>query len=187
MDPAAEVDARRLDAFRPYLRLVTRMHWDDRLNGKLDPEDLVQETLAEAQQSLAQYRGGCDAELARWLAGILAHQWLHQLRRFSQEMRDIGREVALDALEKSSARLDAWLAAEQSSPSECADRNERAVRLAAALEQLPEAQREAVVLRHLQGWPVAAIARRLDRSTPAVAGLLQRGLQHLRSALGDLQ
>jgi RNA polymerase sigma-70 factor (ECF subfamily) len=187
MEPAAEVDARRLDGFRPYLRLLTRMHWDDRLNGKLDPEDLVQDTLAEAHKSLAQFRGGFDAELARWLAGILAHQWSHQRRKFAQEMRDIGREVALDALEKSSARLDAWLAADQSSPSDCADRNERAVRLAAALEQLPEAQREAVVLRHLQGWPVAAIARRLDRSTPAVAGLLQRGLQQLRSLLSETE
>jgi RNA polymerase sigma-70 factor (ECF subfamily) len=187
MEPAGEVDPRRLDGFRPYLRLLTRLHWDDRLNGKLDPEDLVQETLAEAHKSLAQFRGGCDAEFARWLAGILAHRWSHLRRRFAQEMRDLDREVALDALEKSSARLDAWLAAEQSSPSECADRNERAVRLAAALEQLPEAQREAVVLRHMKGWSVAAIARHLDRSTPAVAGLLKRGLQQLRSALGDLQ
>jgi RNA polymerase sigma-70 factor (ECF subfamily) len=187
MDPAAEVYVPKLEAFRPYLRVLTRLHWDDRLCGKLDPEDLVQETLAEAQKSLALFRGSCDGELARWLAAILAHQWSHQLRRYSQEMRDVGKEIALDALEQSSARLDAWLAAEQSSPSERADKNDRAVRLAAALEQLPEAQREAVILRHLQGWTVAAIARRLDRTIPAVAGLLQRGLQQLRDLLPSLK
>jgi RNA polymerase sigma-70 factor (ECF subfamily) len=187
MDSTAEVYAPKPEAFRPYLRLLTRLHWDDRLNGKLDPEDIVQEALAEAHRSLEQFRGSCDAELSRWLAAILAHQWSHQLRRFSQEMRDVGRELNLDALDQSSARLDAWLATDQSLPSECADRNERSLRLAAALDLLPEAQREAVSLRHLQGWKVAAIAHRLNRSTSAVAGLLQRGLQQLRDALSPTQ
>ena len=54
--------------------------------------------------------------------------------------------------------MHAWLAAEQSSPSQRALRKEYSVRLAAALAQLPEPQREAVALRHLEGWSLADIA-----------------------------
>jgi RNA polymerase sigma-70 factor (ECF subfamily) len=66
-------------------------------------------------------------------------------------------------------------------------RSERLLRLAEALEALPEAQREAVELHHWQGWSVAEIARQLDRSTRAVAGLLQRGLQKLRHHLREAE
>jgi RNA polymerase sigma-70 factor (ECF subfamily) len=185
MNSSAEVNAPKLNAFRPYLRLLARLNWDDRLNGKMEPDDLVQQALLEAHRDLSQFRGSCDAELAGWLAQILAHQLGHFVRYYTQAMRDVGQEVRLDALEASSMRLNEWLAAEQSSPSERAQRNERGVRLAAALEQLPEAQREAVILRHFQNWTVAAIARRLERTTPAVAGLLQRGLKQLRLLLAE--
>ena len=83
----------------------------------------------------------------------------------------------------SSSRIEAWLAAEQSSPSVLAERQEEAARLAAALEPLPEPQREVVVLRHLHGWSLHDIARQLGKSTPAVAGLIHRGLKALRQQL----
>jgi RNA polymerase sigma-70 factor (ECF subfamily) len=86
-------------------------------------------------------------------------------------------------MEESASRLQAWLAAEQSSPSQKAERNEEAVRLAQALATLPEMQREVVVLRHCQGWSLADISRHLGRSPAAVAGLLHRGLEQLRSLM----
>ncbi len=79
-------------------------------------------------------------------------------------------------------RPGAWLAADQSSPSEQAVRHEQAVRLANALARLPATQREALVLHYWQGCSLADIAGRLDRTTDAVAGLLKRGLKQLRSA-----
>ncbi len=57
--------------------------------------------------------------------------------------------------------------------------------LAAALDKLPDAQREALMLRHFHGWPLAQIAEHLGRSHAAVAGLLKRGLQQLRDQLRD--
>src|SRR5712692_3166854 len=117
MNSSAGVNPPRLDAFLPYLRLLARIHWDARLHGKLDPEDLVQQTLLEAHRDLPQYRGNTDAELAGWLAQILAHQLRHFVRHYTQKMRDIGQEVRLDDLEASSMRLGEWLAAEHSSPS----------------------------------------------------------------------
>ena len=96
------------------------------------------------------------------------------------------RECSLDAaLEQSSAQLGAWLVAEQSSPSQAVERHERAIRLAAALATLPEAQREALVQRHCQGRSLSEISQQLGRSTSAVAGLLKRGSRELRELLRD--
>ena len=59
------------------------------------------------------------------------------------------------------------------------------MQLAAALANLPEAQREALVLQHWHGWPLTDIARHLGRSHAAVAGLIKRGLQQLRVELQE--
>ena len=109
-----------------------------------------------------------------------------QLERWRQYLYVLARERSLEAaLDQSSARLEAWLAAKQSSPSQRAERNEQALRLAAALAELPEAQREALVLQHWHGWSLAQIAEHLGRTPDAAAGLLKRGLQQLRTLLQD--
>jgi RNA polymerase sigma-70 factor (ECF subfamily) len=181
--PAAGAE---LEKFRAYLRLLARLHLDPRLRRRLDPSDLVQQALLEAYRSLDQVRGRTDAERAAWLRQILAHQMAHALRDMTRGKRDVNRERSLEqALEESSARLERWLVAEQASPAEQAQRNEEAVRVAAALEQLPEAQREAVVLHYWQGWTLAQVAEHLGRSPAAVAGLLHRGLKALRDSLTE--
>jgi RNA polymerase sigma-70 factor (ECF subfamily) len=105
-----------------------------------------------------------------------------------RDKRDVAREQPLEAaLDDSASRLEAWLAAEQSSPSQQAQRHELAIRLAQALATLPENQREAVVLRHWQGCSLVEIGERLGCSTAAVTGLLHRGLRRLRQELHDLE
>jgi RNA polymerase sigma-70 factor (ECF subfamily) len=186
MDHQGDVVGPRLERFRAYLRLLARLHLDPRLQGKLDPSDVVQQTLLQAYQALDQFRGHSDAERAAWLRQILANNLAMAVRAFAQAKRDLAREQSLEAgLAASSARLEAWLAAEQSSPSQQAERNEEALRLAQALEQLPEAQREALVLQHWQGWSLAEIGAHLGRSPEAVAGLLKRGLKQLRHLLQE--
>ena len=54
------------------------------------------------------------------------------------------------------------------------------MQLAAAIDRLPEAQREALVLQHWKGWSPAESANRLGRTRADVAGLLKRGLSRLR-------
>ena len=186
MDPQAQVTDRTLEGFRAYLRLLARLHLDPRLRGKLDPSDVVQQTLLQAHQALDQFRGRCDAELAGWLRQILARNLACAVRDFARARRDLAREQALEAaLEESSVRLQAWLASEEASPSQQAERNEQALLLAEALEHLPEAQREALVLQHWQGWSLAEIGTHLGRSPEAVAGLLKRGLKQLRHLLQE--
>jgi RNA polymerase sigma-70 factor (ECF subfamily) len=119
-----------------------------------------------------------------WLRRILANNLADELRKLAAGKRDLGRERPLEAeLDRTSARLAGWLAADQSSPSEQAQRNEQELALAEALAELPQAQREALVLQHWHGWSMAEIAVHLGRTRAAVAGLIKRGLQQLRERL----
>ena len=79
------------------------------------------------------------------------------------------------------------LDAKISSPSQKAIRGEEAERLGQALAALPNDQREAVRLRHLEGWALADIACHLGRSPAATAGLIKRGMQALRRQLQKMK
>ncbi len=175
-----------LEGFWDYLHLLAQMQLDPRLRGKWDASDVVQQTLLKAYQALDQFRGQGPAELAAWLRQILAHTLADLLRDHGRAKRDVARERSLEAaLEESSARLAAWAAADQSSPSQQAMRHEQSLRLAEALATLPEPQREALVLKHCEGWSLDEIAQQLGRSPAAVASLLRRGLKQLRHHLQE--
>jgi RNA polymerase sigma-70 factor (ECF subfamily) len=175
-----------LGRYRDYLRLLARLHLDPRLQGKVDPSDVVQEALLKAQKCLEQFRGTTEGEQAAWLRAILATTLAELTRRFTRRQRDVALERSLSAsLDESSGRLEAWLADGHSSPSERAVRQELLARLAAALEALPEDQRTVLELRYLHGQPIGAIEQATGRSNASVAGLLRRGLDRLRELLGD--
>jgi RNA polymerase sigma-70 factor (ECF subfamily) len=180
MGPDVPVGGADLERFRSYLRLLARTGLGRRLQSKLDASDLVQQTLLEAHQDLGQFRGQGEAALAAWLRQVLARNLANAARDLGRQKRDAARELSL---EDSAARLEGWLAAEQLSPSRGAVRHENAVQLAQALEALPANQRDAVVLRHLEGLSLADIAARLGCTTAAVTGLLHRGLKNLRQRL----
>jgi RNA polymerase sigma-70 factor (ECF subfamily) len=174
------------EQFRSYLRLLARLQLPQRLAPKLDASDIVQQTLLQAHRARQEFRGRAPAEMAAWLRQILAHNLAHAARDHGRQKRDAAREVSLAAaLNNSSARLEAWLAADQSSPSDRAERNDQLLRVAAALELLPDDQREAVELHYWQGWTLAAVAEHQGRSAASVAGLVHRGLAKLRSQLGE--
>jgi RNA polymerase sigma-70 factor (ECF subfamily) len=174
-------DGESFASFRSYLRLLARCQLGRRLRGKLDPSDLVQITLLKAHEARGEFRGTTPAEEAAWLRQILANTMANAIRDFSRGKRDVGLEQSLEAaLRDSSARLELWLASGEPPPGWLAERNELLVRLSAALERLPDAQQEVIVLRHCQGWSVAEIAAHVGRSRAGVASLLRRGLDALR-------
>jgi RNA polymerase sigma-70 factor (ECF subfamily) len=175
-----------LERYREYLRLLARVQMGGKLAGQLDASDVVQQTLLEAYKEWTQYRGSSEAELTAWLRRILANNLADAVRALGRAKRDIARQRSLEAeLQQSSSRLEAMLVAEQSSPSQRAERNEQIVRLADALARLPDAQREALVLQHWHGWTLAQIGEHMAKSVTAVAGLLKRGLKGLREQMRE--
>ena len=180
MIPDRESAPRPLEDYRAYLRLLARLQLDPKVQGKLDPSDLVQETLLRAHAKRDQFQGQTDAELAAWLRRILANLLTDALRSHGLAARNPER-----SLEESASRLEAFLGSSAGSPLERTVRQEELLQLSEALDQLPDDQRLAVELKHLQGWTVEAIARQMKRSKTAVGGLLRRGLKKLRETMKE--
>src|SRR5438132_1671192 len=135
--------------FRAYLSLLARMQLDPSLQGKIDLSGVVQQTLLEAHGAIEQLRQWDEPRRLAWLRRALANNLTDEIRKLSTAARDVGRERSLEVeLEESSARVEAWLISEESSPPDKAARNESLLELAAALDQLPDDQRQAVELRH---------------------------------------
>jgi RNA polymerase sigma-70 factor (ECF subfamily) len=89
MDQFAEANGRLLEQFREYLRLLARLQLDPRLRGKLDPSDVVQQTLLEAYAKRHQFRGSTEGEWLAWLRQALAHNLADALRAFGSARRDL--------------------------------------------------------------------------------------------------
>lgn len=151
------------------------------LRPRLDPADLVQQTMLEAWRGYARLAGRPDHEVRGYLLRALANNLIDAVRKFAQARGD----VSPDALAESSMRMAEWVAADHTSPSERADRNERFAHLAVALTGLPDSQRLAVEMRYLLGMKVTEIALALSRSEGAVSLLLHRALAALRGTLAE--
>jgi RNA polymerase sigma-70 factor (ECF subfamily) len=176
--------AKALEPFRSYLEVLARIHLDPRLRGKLDPADLVQQVLLRAHAAWPELKNPDEPVLLAWLRRILARTLADVVKHYDRDKRAVDLERSLETeLDQSGSGLAGWLAADQTSPSQAAMRNEELLRLADALAALPELQREVVVLKHLRGWTFQQIAEHIGRSVPAVASLLRRGLETLRRRL----
>jgi RNA polymerase sigma-70 factor (ECF subfamily) len=186
VNPSPTEPNRNWQQYRDYLKVLAHVQVDPRLQGKVDLSGIVQQTLLEAYQALKQLQGRSEPEVLAWLRKALAHNLVDEIRRIGTGKRDVFREESLEpALEQSSSHLEAWLTSEESSPSQLAMGHEQALRLAGALAQLPERQRQAVELRHLKGLSLAAIAGELGCTKPSVVGLLHRGVERLRQLLEE--
>jgi RNA polymerase sigma-70 factor (ECF subfamily) len=175
-----------LEPFRKYLKVLAELHLDRRLRGKLDPSDIVQQTMLRACSALGGLRERESQVLLAWLRRILASTLADAVKHYERDKRDVALERSLEMdLDRSASGFAAWLAADQTSPSGRAERNEELLRLVAALAELPERMREVVVLKHCQGWTLQQLAERIGRSVPSVASLLRHELEELRHHLNE--
>jgi RNA polymerase sigma-70 factor (ECF subfamily) len=168
------------ERFRDYLHFLASTSIDPRLARRLDPSDVVQETLLRAHAKQASLRATSEGQVAVWLRKILARCISNHTRDHFRDKRDVRRDVSLDdSFARSSARLAALGSAR---PSARVSGEERAIRLASLLARLPPDQSEALTLKYWHGWNLDRIAEHQGRSTNAVAGLIHRALKTLRAA-----
>lgn len=174
-----------------YLTILASTQLDHRLRRRVNPSDLVQETLLAAHRDFGDFRGNTQQELLGWLRRILINT-LH--RAFATHVkagkRDIRREVSIDRItdrmEESACNLAAMLPGRAAPPSGPMRARERSVELADQLNHLSADHRDVIVYRVLQGLPFDEIAKRMGRSSGAVRMLWLRALSQFRVTCENL-
>ena len=173
---------RLLEGFRPYLLLVATEGLDSGLRPKVGASDLVQDSVVEAQQDFARFRGRTPEDLLAWLRGILCHNLADARRRYQEAARrQLRREESLDA--GHAAGLRARLAADTPAPPELAAAREQGEALEAALARLPADYPRVLALRYDEGRSFAAVAAALGRSEGAAKKLWRRAVRRLRQEM----
>jgi RNA polymerase sigma-70 factor (ECF subfamily) len=176
-----------LQQHRDRLHRMVGLRLDRRLQGRIDPSDVIQEASLEAAARLAEYVRNPTMPFFLWLR-LLTGQRLAILHRrhLGARMRDAGREVALHRgglPEATSVALAAQLLGKDTRPSEAAVRAERKIRLQDALNGMDALDREVLALRHFEQLTTAEAAQVLG-ITPAAAGKRYlRALERLREIL----
>jgi RNA polymerase sigma-70 factor, ECF subfamily len=175
-----------LQHYRNYLLLLANTQIEKRLQPRVSPSDIVQETMLKAHRHFGQFQGQTEKELLAWLRQIL----VSSLARFVEQhvlaaKRDIRREVSLErfgaAWDQSTSHFKSILRADIPSPSAAAGHREDAGALADLLAQLPPQYREVLVLRDIQGLSFEEVAARLERSPGATRMLWLRAIEKLRA------
>jgi RNA polymerase sigma-70 factor, ECF subfamily len=193
-----EVWGELLTRYQERLRTMVALRLDRRLQGRIDPSDILQEAYLQASLQLADYLKNPTMPFFLWLRLVTGQRMvaLHR-HHLGTQARDAGREVSLyrGALpEASSAALAAQLLGQETRPSEAAMRAELSIRLQEALNTMDPLDREVLVLRHFEQLSNTEIAQVLAIRESAASKRYVRALERLKEilltmpgGLGELQ
>ena len=157
------------EQLRERLLGLARSRMSPRLQHKIEPEDIVQETFLRAFESIGAFRGTEASAFFSWLGSIAEHLIWNAARKRSLK-------EALAVIETPGEGV---------SPSRGLRRKERLARLQSCLGTLQADQREVVLLAKIEGLNSKEIAERLGRPEGTVRQLLARGLHALRERFGE--
>lgn len=176
---------RLLESYRPWSRVFVRQQLAGNLRQRVDESDVIQNAWLSVVRNLDQFRGATEQEFFVWLRTILQNDLKNTFREHMAEKRDIRKEQAMAVLDDDVSIQWVIPTADDSTPSNRMIRGERALQLAKALEELPESQRQAIELRHLQGLKLADVADEMERTADSVVSLLRRGMIKLNTLLAE--
>jgi RNA polymerase sigma-70 factor (ECF subfamily) len=172
---------------RDRLRRMVALRLDRRLQGRIDPSDVIQEAHLEAAAHLADYLRQPAMPFFLWLRSITGHKLLELHRHhLGTQMRDASREVSLyrgTLPETTSAALAAQLLGHATRPSEVAIRAEMKIRLQEALNSMDPLDREVLALRHFEQLTTAEVAEELGIKEAAAGKRYIRALRRLKDIL----
>ena len=176
-----------LERHQERLRRMVAFRLDTRLQGRIDPEDVLQEVYLAAFRGLADYLRQPAVPFFLWLRGIAGNKLLELHRHhLGTPMRDARREVSLHRGSlpgTSSAALAAHLLGRSSRPSEAAMRAEAKLRLQEALNLMDPLDREVLALRHFEQLSNAEAAQVLGVREAAASNRFMRALKRLKKIL----
>jgi RNA polymerase sigma-70 factor (ECF subfamily) len=169
------------------LRRMVQLRLDRRLQGRLDPSDVLQEAYLEFARSLAEYLRNPQVPIFLWVR-LIAGRKLQALHRhhLGTQARDAGREVSLHcgALpQASSVSLAAQLLGRYASPSQEAVRAELQIHIQDALNSMDPIDREILALRHFEQLSNSETAQVLGLSEAAASNRFIRALKRLKAIL----
>ena len=176
-----------LQRHRQRLRQMISVRLDRRLAARVDPSDVVQDVLLEADQKLEDYLRDQPVPFYPWLRQIAKDRLIELYRKHVRaQRRTVLREepLALGLSEESLHQLFRRFVASGTSPSGRLLRKESSDQIRDALEQLSERDREVLVLRHLERLSTAEIAAVLGIKEGAVFTRQLRALRRLGKLLG---
>jgi RNA polymerase sigma-70 factor (ECF subfamily) len=174
---------------RDRLRRMVQLRIDRRLQGRLDPSDVLQEAFLEFSRALADYLRSPSMPLYLWLRCLTGRklQALHR-RHLGTRMRAAGREVALDlgtVPQATSESLAAQLLGRFTTPSQAALKAELRARIQDALGGMEPLDREVLALRHFEQLSNSEVAHVLEISEAAASNRYVRALKRLKKTLSD--
>jgi RNA polymerase sigma-70 factor, ECF subfamily len=172
---------------RARLRRIVRLRLDRRLQGRVDPDDVIQEAFVDAARRLPEYAANPAMPPFVWLR-FLTIQRLKTLQRLhlGVKSRDAGREVSLydGSLPAADSRsLAAQLLGRLTTPSRAAIRAEIQIQIQDALNALDPIDREVLALRHLEELNNNETASVLGIHKAAASNRYVRALRRLRDVL----
>jgi RNA polymerase sigma-70 factor (ECF subfamily) len=178
------------DRYRDRLRRMVRLRLDRRLQGRLDPSDVLQEAYLDVARRAPAYAAQPDLPVFLWLRFLTAQRLaaLHR-QHLGAQIRDAGQEVSLyrGALPMaSSVSLAAQLLGRFTSVSEAAARAELQVRLQAVLNGMDPLDREILALRHFEELTNAETAEVLGLRKSAASNRYIRALKRLKEILSAM-
>ena len=180
-----------LAGHRDRLRRMIALRLDERLRGRIDPSDVIQEAFLEATERRAEYaREAEPMSPFLWLRFLTLQQLqiMHR-RHLGTRSRDAAREISIDGKASpaaSSAAIAAQLLGRETRASEVAIRAERKLRLQEALNAMDVIDREVLVLRHFEQLSNVECARVLGLGESAATKRYIRALKRLKDILSAL-
>lgn len=170
---------------RGYLRQVIEMRLDRRLRARVDPSDVVQETELTAFQQLSGFLAQRGVPFRVWLRRTAQERLIDVRRRhLDADRRAVSREISLP--DRSALYLAHSLLADQTSPSRLVARAELIREVRRALAELPEIDREVLLLRNFESLSNTEAAYVLGISPDAASKRLGRAVIRLRVLLQQL-
>jgi RNA polymerase sigma-70 factor (ECF subfamily) len=179
-----------LDRSRSRLRRMVALRLDQRVQGRVDPSDILQEAYLDAARRLGDYARQPDMPFFLWLRFLVMQRLQEQHRRhLGAAARGVSREISLyrgTMPETTTAALAAHLLGRLTSPSQAAIRAERKIRLQEALNGMDPIDREVLALRHFEELNNAETAAVLGLEKSAASKRYGRALVRLKQILAAL-